>query len=57
LRHDENFRINYILPALAAGYVEMSIPDTPTSPKQHYLLTAKGIALQKKLIKQQKGKK
>jgi len=47
LKHDENFRSNYILPALAAEYIEMTIPDSPKSPKQKYRLTEKGLKLKK----------
>lgn len=42
LRDDEHFRKAYLLPALAAGFVEMTIPDRPTSRAQRYRLTAKG---------------
>ena len=44
LKDDEHFRIAYMLPALAAGLVDMTIPDKPTSRLQKYRLTAKGRA-------------
>jgi len=45
LRHPQNFRENYLFPALELDYVEMTLPDKPTSPKQKYRLTKKGKAL------------
>lgn len=45
LRHENYFREAYLLPALQAGYVEMTIPDKPKSSRQKYRLTAKGSAL------------
>jgi hypothetical protein len=49
LRHDDYFRLNYILPALESGCIEMTFPDNPNHPKQKYRLTAKGKALQQQL--------
>lgn len=49
LKHDDFFRTNYIIPALESGYIEMTVPDAPTSPKQRYRLTKKGLDLKKKL--------
>jgi len=45
LKDDEHFRKTYLLPALQAGLIEMTIPDKPRSSKQKYCLTAKGRAL------------
>ncbi|MFV1951768.1 MAG: Fic family protein [Nitrospinota bacterium] len=42
LRHEDYFREAYLVPALDAGLVEMTIPDKPRSSKQKYRLTAKG---------------
>jgi len=42
LKDDEHFRKAYLLPALDAGLIEMTIPDKPRSSKQKYRLTAKG---------------
>lgn len=50
LKSEENFRKLYLVPALAAGLVEMSIPDKPTSRNQKYRLTAKGRMLQNALV-------
>ena len=44
LRDDDHMRISYILPALAAGLLEMTLPDKPNSRLQKYRLTAKGRA-------------
>lgn len=42
LRHAPTFRKNYLLPALDAGLVERTQPDSPRSPKQQYRLTGLG---------------
>jgi len=36
LKHRPTFRDNYLLPALALGYIEMTLPDKPNSSKQMY---------------------
>ncbi|MDG3582943.1 MULTISPECIES: Fic family protein [Galbibacter] len=38
----ENFRKNYLQPAIDAELIEMTIPDKPKSSKQLYRLTEKG---------------
>ena len=45
LKDDEHFRKAYLLPALRAGLIEMTIPDKPRSSKQKYRLTTKGRAV------------
>lgn len=45
LKHEGNFRENYLEPALAKELVEMKYPDSPNHPKQRYLLTDKGQKL------------
>ena len=42
LKDDEHFRKAYLLPALEAGFIEMTVPDKPRSSKQKYRLTDKG---------------
>jgi ATP-dependent DNA helicase RecG len=42
LVHREHFRESYLAPALAAGYLEMTIPDKPKSSLQKYRLTSAG---------------
>ena len=42
LRHKPTFRKNYLNPALAAGALEMTEPDSPRSPTQRYRLTEAG---------------
>jgi len=37
IKHRPTFRDNYLLPAMAYGLVEMTIPDKPNSSKQKYL--------------------
>lgn len=49
LKHRPNFMGNYIQPALDSNYIEMTIPDKPTSINQKYRLTAKGIAIKQQL--------
>lgn len=42
LSHRPSFRNNYLNPALDAGLIERTQPDSPRSPTQKYRLTAKG---------------
>lgn len=42
LKSQANFRDRYLQPALAAGLIEMTIPDKPRSSRQRYRLTEKG---------------
>ena len=42
LKHEDHFRKSYLLPALQAGLIEMTIPDKPRSSKQRYRLTPTG---------------
>ena len=44
---DENFRIQYILPALVSGMIEMKYPESPKHPEQKYSLTELGKRLKK----------
>ena len=44
LRDDDHMRTSYILPALADGWIEMTIPHKPNSRLQKYRLTPKGHA-------------
>ncbi|WP_241665020.1 Fic family protein [Pseudomonas sp. CFBP13506] len=48
LKDDEHLRKSYLRPALAAGVVEMTQPDKPSSSKQRYRLTGIGLGLQKR---------
>ncbi|MNK09419.1 Divergent AAA domain protein [compost metagenome] len=41
----ENFRKAYLQPAIEADLIALTIPDKPTSGKQQYYLTEKGMAL------------
>ena len=45
LAHRPTFRKNYLEPALAAGLIERTQPDSPRSPTQRYRLSARGRAL------------
>ena len=45
LKDDEHFRKSWLLPAIQAQWVELTLPDKPTSSKQQYRLTAKGRSL------------
>jgi len=47
LKHREYFRDNYLIPSMNEGYLEMTIPDKPSSPNQKYRLTVKGQELKK----------
>jgi fido (protein-threonine AMPylation protein) len=42
MSHRGTFRKNYLDPAIEAGYVEMTQPDSPRSPTQKYRLTHLG---------------
>lgn len=42
LKNSDNFRKNYLRPALDLKLIEMTIPDKPTSKLQGYRLTEKG---------------
>jgi ATP-dependent DNA helicase RecG len=45
LKDSKHFREVYLQPAIQAGLVEMTLPDTPRSSRQQYRLTEKGRAL------------
>jgi len=45
LKHEEHFRKAYLIPALNAELIEMTIPNKPQSSRQRYRLTAKGRAV------------
>ena len=42
LSHRPTFRKNYLRPAISAGLVEMTCPESPTHRNQKYRLTARG---------------
>lgn len=46
LKDEKHFRDAYLKPALAAGLIEMTIPDKPRSRLQKYRLTVQGRAVQ-----------
>ncbi len=43
LKDSRHFRQTYLLPALAAGVIEMTIPEKPRSPNQRYRITSLGL--------------
>ena len=45
LKHEDHFRDAYLLPALAARFIEMTVPEKPRSSKQRYRLTRLGRAV------------
>ena len=45
LKHEGNFRENYLEPALELGLIEMKYPDSPNHPNQKYLMTKEGKEL------------
>ena len=53
LKGEENFRKLYLVPALEAGYIEMTLPDKPHSRLQKYRLTPEGKALLARLSKKE----
>ena len=56
LKHRINFITNYINPAIKQKFIELTIPNSPNSPKQKYRLTAKGMEFKNALINQKKKK-
>ena len=55
LRSRTNFRDRYTEPALAAGLIEMTIPDMPRSSKQRYRITPLGVEALKRYRKEEGG--
>lgn len=53
LKHEGNFRENYLEPALEIGVIEMKYPDSPNHPKQKYLVTEKGKEIRNNLFQKQ----
>ena len=51
LKGRDNFRHNYLVPAIEAGFLAMRYPDKPNSSYQAYFLTPKGLELLQQLIK------
>jgi len=49
LKHEGNFRENYLEPALKELYIEMKYPESPNHPRQRYLVTAKGKEIKNQL--------
>lgn len=45
LRGDDNFRKNYLTPALEGGYIAMLYPENPKRKGQAYYLTGKGLSV------------
>lgn len=45
LKHRPTFRVNYLDPAIKAGFVTMLYPNSPRHPRQRYHLTPKGTIL------------
>jgi len=56
LKDRKSFVHKYLNPSLDQGFIEMTYPETPTSPKQKYYLTEKGKTLQRQLKKQNSKK-
>jgi ATP-dependent DNA helicase RecG len=44
LKHEDHFRSAYLVPAIHAGLIEMTLPDKPKSRLQKYRITDKGRA-------------
>ena len=50
LKDRMHFSREYLQPALAAGLVQMTIPDKPRSSQQKYRLTEKGSSFHRRMI-------
>ena len=48
LKNADHFRKAYLLPAIAKGLIERTIPEKPLSNNQKYRLTKKGKSLAKR---------
>ncbi|MBI4397275.1 MAG: putative DNA binding domain-containing protein [Elusimicrobia bacterium] len=48
LHHRDTFTANHLRPLLKKGYLAMTDPQSPRSPKQRYVITEKGAALLEK---------
>jgi ATP-dependent DNA helicase RecG len=48
IKNQKHFRKRYLEPLLAAGWLEMTIPDKPRSSKQKYRATELGLAMLRK---------
>lgn len=51
LSGEDNFRTNYLVPALKTGVIEMTLPDKPKSSQQKYRLSLEGKKLQASLLR------
>ena len=49
LKHRDNFRDSYLLPAIAYCLIEVTHPENPKHPNQSYRLSKKGKALKRSL--------
>ena len=49
LSHRPTFRKNYLRPAMSAGLVEMTHPESPTAKNQKYRLTTRGREILERL--------
>jgi len=47
LKDEKHFRTAYQQPAIAAGLIEMTVPDKPNSRLQKYRITPKGVTVVK----------
>ena len=45
LKHRKTFRVNDVQPVMEAVWLEMTVPDKPTSSKQNYRLTDSSLDL------------
>ena len=52
LKNVDHFRKAYLVPAIAAGWLEMTLPDQPNSRMQRYRLTTQGRQRQAELLRQ-----